>query len=78
MYSKSGEINPHFHKICVLRADLTGKQSALIKMNNLKGAYWRLRFEIALTFGSTELRAAIEWKENGQTRRGPVTIVPLV
>ncbi|KDQ12473.1 hypothetical protein BOTBODRAFT_176413 [Botryobasidium botryosum FD-172 SS1] len=64
MYNKSGDLNPHFHKTCVLRADLTGKQSALVKMNNLKGAYWRLRFEIALTFGSTEIRAAIEWKEN--------------
>ncbi|KDQ13831.1 hypothetical protein BOTBODRAFT_188297 [Botryobasidium botryosum FD-172 SS1] len=78
MYNESGEISPHFHKTCVVRADLTGKHSALIKMADQKGAYWRLRFEVALTFVSTELRAAIEWKENGQTCRGPITIVPLI
>jgi len=77
MYNKAEELDSHFRMVCVLRADLTGKQGALVEASSKNGTYWRLPFQIALTFRRTELCAAIQWKENGQIHRGPVVTVPL-
>eukprot|EP00918_Siedleckia_nematoides_P076137 GHVU01166531.1.p1 GENE.GHVU01166531.1~~GHVU01166531.1.p1 ORF type:complete len:546 (+),score=50.24 GHVU01166531.1:96-1640(+) len=75
--TKSGDIDPHFHKVGVVKADMTGKQGALQRVTTKGQTYWRLPFKVALRFGTTELRASIEWKEQGQTKKGPATIVPL-
>ncbi|KAF9465190.1 hypothetical protein BDZ94DRAFT_414257 [Collybia nuda] len=38
-------------------------------------AYYELDFDIALLFGLTELKAQLCWIENGEEKRGPVSIV---
>lgn len=58
-----GDIDPHFHKVGIVKADMTGKQGALQKVTTKGQTYWRLPFKVALRFGTTELRASIEWKE---------------
>ncbi|KAH9485830.1 Heat shock 70 kDa protein 12A [Psilocybe cubensis] len=37
--------------------------------------YYRIEFEIVLSFGLTELKAQVAWKENGIERRGPAEVV---
>lgn len=37
--------------------------------------YYRIDFDIVLSFGLTELAAQVAWIENGEEKRGPATIV---
>ncbi|ELU36973.1 hypothetical protein AG1IA_08996 [Rhizoctonia solani AG-1 IA] len=55
-------------------------------LNNLRGAlkakksplgvkYWKLKYQVCIRFGGTELESYLEWRENGVTRTGPVSII---
>ncbi|KIJ17541.1 hypothetical protein PAXINDRAFT_167554 [Paxillus involutus ATCC 200175] len=39
------------------------------------GVYYKIKFDVILLFGLTELKAQISWKENGVEHRGPASVV---
>lgn len=59
-----GEINPGFEKLCRIEADLSGMKDSLIRKQGADGPYDKLKYNIAIQLGGTELRARIEWMEN--------------
>lgn len=59
-----GNINPGFESLCRVRADLSGMEHALQRVNGADGPYDELRFNIAIQLGAIELSARVEWVEN--------------
>lgn len=53
---------PGFQTICDVSADLS-KVARKIEMEG-KGCVYEAKFQIGLTFGETELKAAVYWTEN--------------
>ncbi|KAG9124306.1 hypothetical protein FRC07_012076 [Ceratobasidium sp. 392] len=68
-----GNLNRGYEEICQVEADLSGMHQAL---KSRDGDYYYLDFTIALYFGGTELRAFMEWEQDGETRTGPASILP--
>jgi hypothetical protein len=54
------EIMPGFQKVCTVEVDALSMRSIL----EPKSTYWVLDYDIAFTFGSTELKAYVVWEEN--------------
>ncbi|KAG8761842.1 hypothetical protein FRC11_012757, partial [Ceratobasidium sp. 423] len=75
--TKDGYLAKGFEQICTVTADLSGLQGALTKRVG-KRKYYQLYFLVALRFGGTELKAFIEWVENGRVRTGPATLVAVL
>ncbi|KAG8716979.1 hypothetical protein FRC09_014937 [Ceratobasidium sp. 395] len=65
-----------YEKICEVKADLSGMSGALQKKSGPDGDYYEHIFTVVLQFGGTELRAFLEWEEDGKTRTGPASILP--
>lgn len=59
-----GSLNPGFYEVCELYADLTALRGALQRQEGLLGPYWRLKIQIVIRFGGTELEAFLEWERN--------------
>ncbi|KAH7336869.1 hypothetical protein B0J17DRAFT_718783 [Rhizoctonia solani] len=76
-HNSSGGFCPGFQDACMIRANLKQLEGALVYGVGARGArYWTLNFEVCIRFGGTELESYLEWKENGVTRRGAVSLVP--
>ncbi|CUA74415.1 Heat shock 70 kDa protein 12B [Homo sapiens] [Rhizoctonia solani] len=75
--SRNGTLNPGFRKECKVTANLQ-KLSGALEMKVGKGGkiYWELGFSLCIRYGGVELEGFIEWEEDGETREGPITIVP--
>jgi hypothetical protein len=79
-----GELLLGFQEVCSIEIDLSAMRSALRKVKlKSRGCcepsehYWVLSYRIAFMFGSTEIRAFVVWTENGETKRGPATLIPI-
>lgn len=73
----AGALVPALQEACVVSADLSGLVGNIQPRVNKAGKkYWIVDYDIEVFFGRTTLCAAIVWKENGETRRGPATIIP--
>jgi len=66
-----------FRAVCVVEADLSGMNGALISGTGPFGAYWFVRFFIVFKFGATELRASMRWSENGVQKTSKASIIPV-
>ncbi|KAG8717792.1 hypothetical protein FRC09_013664 [Ceratobasidium sp. 395] len=73
---KIDNLNKGYEEICEVKVDLSGMGGALEKKKGPDGDYYKISYTIALHFGGTELRAFLEWEEDGKTRTGPASIVP--
>lgn len=72
-----GSLIPGLHQACTLRANLSGLTTAFTERHNLMTGrrYFQVDFKVEIYFGQTTLCAAIVWEEQGETKRGPVTII---
>jgi hypothetical protein len=67
-----------FTPVCAIKADMAGMEKAMKAKWSLTGRSWRLNYQVALSFGGTELRAWIVWKDRlGNEQRGPASVVSL-
>lgn len=65
--------------ICTLNADLSALAGQLRIKNEPGGKkFYRVDYEVCIYFGGTQLRAKLQWKENGVLRESPVAIMPYV
>ncbi|KAJ7681552.1 hypothetical protein B0H14DRAFT_3678127 [Mycena olivaceomarginata] len=63
---------PHSDKV---HADTSEIVKALKPRKGQGGTYYRLEFEMVMSFGLTELKAQIAWLENDVEKRGPAELV---
>jgi len=77
MEDAHGNMITGFRRVCRVEANLSALGGSLTRKSGPNGEYWQINYSIGLKFGGTELQAALIWKEKGETRRGPATIVPL-
>ncbi|KAF8336893.1 uncharacterized protein EI90DRAFT_3013883 [Cantharellus anzutake] len=71
-----GTLAPGFEEICTISADMSGLSGALEECQGVQGKYWKLRFNICIKFGGTELQAYITWTEDGKNRTSEAQIIP--
>jgi hypothetical protein len=77
MCDRSGDMTTGFSLACVIQANLSNMRSSLQRRMGDKGPYWVLIFDIAISFGTTELKAAVVWEDSqGQEHRGEATLIP--
>jgi hypothetical protein len=56
-----GTLRVGFTKVCEIVADLSNMVGALEEAKGPQGVYWKVKFEIGILFGSTELKAKLFW-----------------
>jgi hypothetical protein len=59
----AGEIASAFSLACVIKADMSNMRGALTKFETKDGPYWKLEFEVGISFGTTELAANVVWTD---------------
>ncbi|KIM86827.1 hypothetical protein PILCRDRAFT_4705 [Piloderma croceum F 1598] len=71
------DIEPEmFSTLCHITADTSQMAKALRPLHGPGGTrYYRLSYRIVLLFGLTELKAQIDWMENGEQKRSPAKVV---
>ncbi|KEP54004.1 heat shock 70 kDa protein 12A [Rhizoctonia solani 123E] len=74
--SKGGSLLKGFDNVCLITADLRSLAGALEAKIGPRGTYWGLLFWVCVRFGGTEISAYLEWEEDGETRFGPISIIP--
>ncbi|KAF8305225.1 uncharacterized protein EI90DRAFT_2244419 [Cantharellus anzutake] len=64
--------------VCEITADLSNLRGGLVEKISREqgGKYWLLDYNVVIEFGDTELRAYLEWTENGETKRGQASLIP--
>ncbi|KAJ7073106.1 hypothetical protein C8F01DRAFT_1362300 [Mycena amicta] len=65
----------NYSTLCTVTAETYDVAKTLPALSGSKGKYYLLDIEIVLSFGKTELKAQIAWKENGLEKRGPAEIL---
>ncbi|KAF8161589.1 hypothetical protein B0H34DRAFT_385803 [Crassisporium funariophilum] len=60
-----------FSKLCTIEADVShlANSSSIETMYGPKGRYYRFSCDIVLSFGGTEIKAQLAWRENGVEKR---------
>jgi hypothetical protein len=53
-----------YSTLCYIEADTSRVCKALTPQRTPKGTYYKMEFDIILSFGLTELTGQIAWKEN--------------
>ncbi|KAJ7578257.1 hypothetical protein C8J56DRAFT_1031126 [Mycena floridula] len=63
--------------LCAIEADTSVINNTLKPRSSRRGKppHYRIDFDIILSFGLTELKAQICWKEDGVEKRGPAQVV---
>ena len=54
----------NYTKLCTIEADFSGVPLLPQPTATGRGTFYRIRYDIILLFGMTELKAQIAWKEN--------------
>ncbi|KDQ12480.1 hypothetical protein BOTBODRAFT_176419 [Botryobasidium botryosum FD-172 SS1] len=77
MRDRYGNLKPGFHKLCDIQVDLAKMRGGITSEVGQKGTgrYWILHFNTILTFGGTEIRAAVTWREKNNTLRSKASLV---
>jgi len=76
---EQGDVLKGMRLICTLNADLSALAGALeITVGPHGKKFYRVDYEVCVYLGGTQLRANLQWKENGVLREGPVTVMPYV
>ncbi|KAJ3523685.1 hypothetical protein NMY22_g11333 [Coprinellus aureogranulatus] len=66
---------PHkFRTLCTVEADISRVRPTL-RRDSVGGMYYEVTFDVVLLFGLTELKAQVEYVENGVRKRGPASVV---
>ncbi|KAJ7073103.1 hypothetical protein C8F01DRAFT_268957 [Mycena amicta] len=65
----------NYSTLCTVHAETFTLAQTLRPLFGTKGVYYQLDFDVVLSFGKTELKAQIAWKQNGLEKRGPAEIL---
>jgi len=76
MFGPEKTLNPGFESECIISANLSQLAQTLKPQNGVDRVYFATKFDVGITFGATELKAFIQWDENGVKKRGPATVIP--
>jgi hypothetical protein len=61
----SGGLNPGFERACTICADMSQLARTLKPKSGLDGGtFLEVLYQVGITFGGTELKAFVQWKEN--------------
>lgn len=70
------DVDPSMYStLCIVEADVSRLSSSLTPRRKAGRRYYILNFDVVLSFGLTELKAQICWKERGEEKRSPARIV---
>ncbi|KAG8772201.1 hypothetical protein FRC20_002802 [Serendipita sp. 405] len=70
------ELLPGMRIFCKLKADFSPlRQSITVQIGNNGETFWRVNYQIVLSFKRSMLQARLRWFENGVRREGPVSIL---
>ncbi|KAJ7463971.1 hypothetical protein FB451DRAFT_1264345 [Mycena latifolia] len=71
------DIDPELYRvICKIEANTTRLLKYVTRRRNVTNSdFYELDFDVVLSFGLTELKAQIAWKENGVEKRGPAQLL---
>jgi hypothetical protein len=50
-------------EVCTVQADLSTMRNQLRKWLSENGTYWAVAFDVAITFGATELKSSLVWED---------------
>lgn len=64
-----------YSTLCYVEADMSLVCKSLVPQQTRRGPYFRMEFDIILSFGLTELTAQISWREDNVEKRSPAKIV---
>ncbi|KAG5718636.1 Heat shock 70 kDa protein 12B [Termitomyces sp. T112] len=67
-----------YSTLCVVEADTSKLSQSLPPLfagGDAPTMYYRMEYDIVLSFGLTELKAQIAWRENGEEKRTPARII---
>ncbi|KAF8652563.1 hypothetical protein AX16_004346 [Volvariella volvacea WC 439] len=68
--------DPEWEVMCMISADEESLSQIAVKQTGPGGqVYYQVMFEIILLFGLTEFKAQICWKEGGEEKRGPASVI---
>jgi hypothetical protein len=73
-----GSVCDGFRLVCTISADLSGLEPALKARTAPAAAsqgVWELAFQVVIKFGTTSLKAALVWEEDGLQREGPASLI---
>jgi len=70
-----GNLKPGFHKLCDIQVDLAKMRGGIVSEVGQHGRYWILHFNTILTFGGTEIRASVTWREKNNIVRSKASLV---
>jgi hypothetical protein len=59
---------PQLRRLCALKADLSGLEGSLKRLDGPAGTYYRVDFKVVVKFGGTQLQATIQWEEGVRMR----------
>jgi len=65
----------NYMKLCTIEVDLSRIPSLRQRRHKGKGTFYKVDYDIVLSFGMTELKAQVAWKENGIEKRTAARIV---
>ncbi|KAJ7760087.1 hypothetical protein DFH07DRAFT_1023117 [Mycena maculata] len=70
------DIDPEKYVVlCTVHADTSKVAQTLKEKIGTLGIYYRLKIDVVLSFGLTELKAQIAWSDNGVEKRGPAELI---
>ncbi|KAH7094127.1 hypothetical protein BKA62DRAFT_775606 [Auriculariales sp. MPI-PUGE-AT-0066] len=75
--NEQGYLLSGFEHTLTLKADLSGLQRTLKPHIDLVTGqtYWRVNYAVEVFFGQTMICASVVWEEDGQTKKGPVSVI---
>ncbi|CAE6493490.1 unnamed protein product [Rhizoctonia solani] len=75
-WDKNENLRPKFKQVCTINAHIWDIEGALQPAIGITGIHYRyMLVDVCICFGTTELRAHLEWEQNGVRRKGPATVV---
>lgn len=60
----TGRLVQGFESVCQIVADMSQMAASLQPRKGPNGKYYCAQYDVGITFGETEIKAFIEWKEN--------------
>jgi hypothetical protein len=60
----SGSLLPGFERACTICADMSQLAKTLKPRSGPDGTFFKARYQVGITFGGTEPKAFVQWKEN--------------
>ncbi|PPQ91259.1 hypothetical protein CVT25_006376 [Psilocybe cyanescens] len=64
-----------YSNLCTVTADTSQMHIPVRHLKDRRTTFYRIEYDVILSFGLTELKAQLAWKENGVEKRSPAEVV---